>query len=89
MKEIWFQYLLNNKNFWCVGFTKKRLEKVKEHVFSDKFIISDLLERHNGGNLTPNEMKSHDIKLFDHCISNFTCQISAKMRDLKIVKIKK
>jgi hypothetical protein len=85
-KTIWFDYVVNNKNYWANGFTFKRLEKVKEAVFNDVDIMWDLLVRHDGQSLTPAEMEKADRENFNHCIGNFFCNISNKMREIGLTK---
>lgn len=51
MKEKWFNFVVSDKSLWANGWTAKRLEKVKDAVLSDKHIMSDLLDRHDGGTL--------------------------------------
>jgi methyl coenzyme M reductase alpha subunit len=85
-KDIWFKYLTDNKKHWPNGFTLKRLEKVKSFVLTDKDIMFDLMERHSGNELTPEEMKEDDVENFNHCISNFAINILYKMRELNIIK---
>lgn len=88
MKNKWFNYIVENKSLWCNGFTLKRLEKVKNFVLNDVHIIFDLLERHNGNQYSPEEMKEIDIINYNHCIGNFTCNILYKMMEEKIIKTK-
>jgi hypothetical protein len=71
MKEKWFQYVVDNKQHWCNGFTLLRLEKAKKFVLLDKDIMWDLLDRHNGSEQTPEQMKASDIRKFNHCIITF------------------
>ena len=85
MKEAWFDYVVNNKALWCNGFTIKRLEKVRDAVLLDKYIMSELLQRHEGNMYLPEQMKSHYIVMFNHCIGNFTCSIFQKMIELEII----
>ena len=73
-KEIWFQFVCDNKKYWANGFTLKRLEKVKQYVFDDESIMWDLLVRH--------------VDNFNHCIGNFYCNIFNKMIQTGIYKIK-
>ena len=86
-KEIWFQFVCDNKKYWANGFTLKRLEKVKQYVFDDESIMWDLLVRH-GKDLTPQQMKESDVDNFNHCIGNFYCNIFNKMIQTGIYKIK-
>jgi hypothetical protein len=87
MKQLWWDYIVNNKKYWANGFTYPRLAKVKEHVFADKDIMWDLMVRHDGANLTPQQMQVSCKETFDHCVGNFFCNIANKMYELKIIKI--
>lgn len=84
--EIWFDFLVEHRSAWCHGFTYKRLQKVKEHVLSDKYIMEDLLIRHGGKTDLPKGMVRFAPEIFKHAIGNFSCNILYKMRELKIVK---
>ena len=86
MKEKWFQFIIDNKEYWTNGMTVKRLQKVKSHVFEDEPTMSDLLNRHGAIDKTPEEMKLFDRNLFDHCIGNFVCNIHYIMMDRNIIK---
>ena len=88
MKEKWFEYLKQNKSWWTSGMTLNRLDKVKDFVLSDQYIISDLLLRHGGDKQTPEEMKINNKETFEHCMSNFAINIFDKMVETKIYKIK-
>jgi len=85
MKEKWFEYVMTNKKLWTNGWTVKRLEKVKVAVLSDEDIMFDLLERHNGKTIDAETMKATDKEIYNHCISNFICNIHYKMMDLKLI----
>lgn len=88
MKELWFNYLRDNKRYWSHGFTPNRLLKVRPHVLDDADIMWDVLIRHSGKDFSPEEMKAKDIANFQHCIGNFSCSILYKMIELKIYKQK-
>lgn len=81
MKEIWFQYIVDNKQYWCHGVTLNRLHKIKDAVLSDKDIMWDLLSRHGADKETPEQMKEIRKETFRHCIGNFSTAILYKMMD--------
>lgn len=85
-KNIWFDYLLNHKESWTHGMTEKRLLKVKEKVFNDEPTMYDLLIRHGGKDMTPDQLKEYDIHLFNHGYGNLVCNIHYIMMDEKIIK---
>lgn len=85
-QEKWFQYVLENKKYWTNGMTKKRLEKVKDFVFSDKDIMWDLLTRHGADKLEPKQMEKENLQMYEHCIGNFVCNIHYIMMDKKLIK---
>jgi hypothetical protein len=82
MKYKWFDYVVADKNLWADGWTTKKLEKVKSAVLSDKDILYDLLERHDGQTMEPEQMKETDKVMYEHCISNFVCNIHYKMMEI-------
>ncbi len=87
--NAWFDYVVSHRKMWCHGFTLKRLERVKAHVFADKDIMWDLMERHRGKDLLPDQLKEEDTMHFNHGIGNFTCAILYKMIDLRIIPKRK
>lgn len=80
MKNVWFNHLLENPKFWPKGFTKKRLEKIKNQVLSDKDIMWDLLKRHGAQNLTPDKMKEQHNETYLHCMGNFAGNVAELLR---------
>lgn len=87
MEEVWFKYLVDHKEFWPFGFTKRRLEKVKHYVLASQDIMWDLLDRHNGRMVTPQQMREEDSENFDHAISNFASSTLHMMVDKGIYKL--
>lgn len=77
---------MDNKRHWPHGLTKKRLEKVKDAVLSNDIIMGDLLLRHRGNELGPEELEREDKFQFDHAIGNFACSVLYKMMDMNIIK---
>lgn len=86
MRDKWFDYVIANKKIWANGFTLKRLNNVRDAVLSDTNIMYDLLKRHSAEDMTPEQMQSHDMHLYNHCIGNFTCNILYKMIEQKLIK---
>ena len=82
MGNLWFDYVASHKNLWCSGFTAKRLATIRDAVLADSHIMSDLLERHSGAQLTPERMLETDEAMFFHGMGNFTYAISYKIREL-------
>lgn len=88
-RELWFDFVIKNKKHWAHGFTVKRLNKVREAVLEDEYIMSDLLDRHGGEKLIPELLREKDLEIFNHAIGNFTSSILSKMIDKGIYKVKK
>jgi hypothetical protein len=86
MKEIWYQFIVDNKWIWRNGFTLRRLAKVKDAVFADKDIMNDLLLRHGASERTPDQMKKDYPETFNHCWQNLASNIHYKMMDEGILK---
>ena len=87
MAELWFKYLIENKCYWVVGFTTIRMNKIKDKVLSDRYIMFDLLERHNGRKFTPEQLKNNDRFMFNHCIQNLASSTFDKMVEHGIIKL--
>lgn len=87
MKDIWYDFVMNNKYLWSQKFTIRRLEKVRSKVFLNESIMWDLLLRHGANKETPEEMKQNDKECYDHCMGNFVCNILWQMYDEKIIKM--
>lgn len=76
-----------NNKLWPRGFTQKRLEKVKEAVFACPDLWDDLLQRHNGINEMPEQMKKFwDNDKYGHAMGNFVGNVKRKMVELGVVK---
>jgi hypothetical protein len=84
MKNKWFDFIVLNKNHWGNGWTLKRLSAVRFAVLNDNNFMFDLLERHGGKDLMPEQMKEKDKEMFSHCIGNFSCNIHYKMIEVNI-----
>lgn len=79
-KEVWWNHLLDNKQFWHFGWTKRRLQKRKEDITNSRHTWSDLMDRHGGNDESPDEMKWRHENRYFHCISNFAANIGLIIR---------
>ena len=70
-KNEYWNHFLTLKKYWAWGFTIKRLEKIKPDVWEDESFWDDILLRHNGNNISPNEMKNSSLEHYQHCFGNF------------------
>ena len=86
-KEEYWNHFLNLKSFWGYKVTLKRLENIKDIIWYDNEFWSDILDRHNGKNMTPEEMKENKPELYEHCFGNFAGMIYQTMIEYKIIKI--
>lgn len=68
-KEEYWQHWINQE--LPKGFTKKKLDKVKKIIWTNKFFWTDILLRHGGMDKTPDQLKE-DGCLYEHCMSNMT-----------------
>ena len=85
-KMKYWRHFRDNKQFWAVGITEKRLYKARDLGLIDfKPLWDDVLERHNGKNLEPEEMKENPA-IYEHCMSNMTSIIRKWMVDNNIIK---
>lgn len=83
--EYWFHFT-KNKQFWGNGFTAKRLDVAKKELWDNKEFWDDILVRHAGMELTPEEMKQQNEKVYEHCMGNMTGMIMKFFIEKKIVK---
>lgn len=82
----YYKYIIDNRKLWCNGFTPNRLKFVESAVIADNDIMWDLLDRHQGKEFTPEEMKARDRAQFDHAIGNLSTSILYKMMDTNVIK---
>lgn len=59
------------------GITGARLRKAKDRIMSDDQFWADIVIRHGGLDMTPEEMKKRDSLVYDHCLGNFWGQVLA------------
>lgn len=85
-KSQYWNYFIKNKKYWGHGVTIKRLEKIEEFIFNDAFFWQDILDRHNGENRSPEEMKSQDKEIYLHMIGNFAGMIYGVLIRKGIIK---
>ena len=79
-KEIWWNHLLESKNFWHYGWTKKRLEKRKDDIMKCRYTWADLMGRHSGDTYLPEQMMKHDNHVYQHGFSNFASNVGNILR---------
>jgi hypothetical protein len=53
------------------GMTGPKLRKVKPIIWDDNFFWSDVIARHGGMGMTPEEMQARRPGVYDHCLGNF------------------
>ena len=51
--------------------TGPRLRKIKPIIWTDQDFWFDILCRHLGNDMTPEQMAKFDRKLYEHCLGNF------------------
>jgi hypothetical protein len=84
--EYWNYFLTLKKEYWAVGFTSKRLEKVKPVIWVDEDFWADIIHRHGGEDRTPQQMKNQDKFTYDHCMGNMMGRIFHTMINKGIIK---
>lgn len=85
-KNEYWNHFLEQKNFHFFGFTKIRLERAKKIIWHDKDFWWDVLDRHPGMKMTPDEMKTNELDQYGHCIGNMAGMIMQVLIDEKIIK---
>lgn len=53
------------------GVTRAKLKKVKPIIMSDNEFWFDVINRHDGNHISPQEMKRQDAANYEHCCGNF------------------
>ena len=70
--EWWFNFLIKNKKYQCVGMTVKRLEKVKDVIIMDERLRDDMNRHRSMSKWNPGMAEMNmDKAVFDHWIGNF------------------
>lgn len=83
--EYWDHFVEQNK-IHSFGFTKVRLQKAKKLLWDEFHFWEDILDRHPGMDMTPEEMKLNEFITYEHFIGNMAGMIiQALIRD-KIIK---
>lgn len=83
--EYW-NHFLTLENYWSRGVTRKRLERVKSHIWNNNHFWSDVLQRHRGAECSPQEMKAVDEFNYNHCFANMSAMICDALIDNNIIK---
>lgn len=83
--EYWFHYMENDQ-YWGYRFTERRLAKVKDGLWDSKEFWDDILERHDGKNMTPKQMKEKNFHIYEHCMGNMTAMIMKYIVENKLIK---
>lgn len=85
-KEEYWNHFLKLKKYWPVGFTLKRLEKIKPVIWKDTEFWDDILWRHGGHEISPEAMKNGAMYNYQHCFGNFAGMILNDMVREGIIK---
>ena len=82
--EYW-QHFVSQKQFHAFGFTAKRLERVLPFVLAENHFWDDVLGRHAGLQMTPEQMKDNSEFNYNHCIRNMMGMVYQIMLEQKII----
>jgi len=73
-REYWNHFIAS----WAIdrvggghGVTGPRLRKIRDEVMADDDFWWDIVLRHGGANLTPEQMQRTDPQQYEHCLGNF------------------
>jgi len=69
-KEQYWTHFSEAKKYHPKSLTDNRLAKIKEIVWADYFFWQDILVRHNGIQMSPEEMERDEPAAYDHCMGN-------------------
>lgn len=53
------------------GVTATRLRRVKVEIWEDSEFWQDIVWRHGGNDVTPEQMQKRDEVVYQHCLGNF------------------
>ena len=89
-EEYWnhFKDTIFRKLNKCPSLTDKRMEKLKPIIWNDERFWGDILLRHGGNRMTPEEMKDRNIEWYEHCMGNFSGMLIQTLIRENMVKIK-
>ena len=65
--------------------TGRRLYKAMDAIMSDDALWSDMLLRHSGFNITPEEMREQQLDVYEHALGNFWGMVNSIMAELGII----
>ena len=85
--EYW-RHFVSQKQFHTHGMTTKRLERVLPFVLVSKNFWEDVLMRHSGDGITPEEMQAHSQQNYEHCMGNMNGMTMQIMIEQRIIKVK-
>jgi hypothetical protein len=85
-KQEYWDHFMSNKQYWGHGFTEKRLNRIKDKVFMDAPFWADILMRHGGEHLSPNQMEEDSKFNYDHCMGNMTGMLMQTFIEQKIIR---
>jgi len=64
-----------------VGTTGPRLSKIKAHLWDNERFWRDVVHRHSGNTVTPEQMAESEPVRYQHCQGNFWGIIAKILRD--------
>jgi len=85
--EYWNHFLCRKK-YWPKLVTIKKLREVLPYILMNKEFWDDILIRHSGEKMEPEQMKRKDPENYKHCFSNMGLMIYKIMIDYRIIKLK-
>jgi hypothetical protein len=65
--------------------TKTRLRKIMPQIMEDDDFWWDIVLRHGGDRMTPEEMATLDPQTYEHCLGNFWGGIHQDMMDAGLI----
>jgi len=64
------------------GVTGSRLRKLKPKLWQDDDFWWDIVSRHGGNDVTPEEMRYDDPAQYEHCLGNFWSMIIQDLHEM-------
>lgn len=86
-KRLWWDHFVGSKKYHAHGFTIRRLEKARDFLWNDDDFWWDVLDRHRGREINPEDMEKSDPEMYHHLMGNMMGMIMQTMVEEKIIKV--
>lgn len=82
----WVNYVFVTAPNRLAGVTGKKLQRIRPFIWDDDEFWADILERHRGVDMTPEEMRLRSLSQYEHMIGNFSGMVYQSLVSARLVK---